>query len=37
MLKQCEDKYGLTTADVYHEGASKLLDAILNYLGEGEI
>jgi uncharacterized NAD-dependent epimerase/dehydratase family protein len=35
MLVQCEETFGLPTADVYHEGASKLMDAVLKYLGEG--
>jgi uncharacterized NAD-dependent epimerase/dehydratase family protein len=37
MLVQCEEKFGLPTADVYHEGASKLMDAILKHTGKGEI
>lgn len=35
-LDECyfEDKYKLPTQDVYNHGASKLLDAILEYVGE---
>ncbi len=35
-LSNFEDEFGLPAVDVYNEGASRLLDAILNYLNEGE-
>lgn len=33
-IKYFEDKYNLPVEDVYNNGASKLLDAIFDYLGE---
>ena len=33
-LEYFEDKYNLPAEDVYHNGASKLLDAIFEYLEE---
>jgi len=37
LFSQCQEKYGLPSADIYHGGASILLDAIIEYTGIGDV
>ena len=37
LFSECQEKYGLPAADIYHGGASILLDAIIEYTGIGDV
>ncbi len=37
LFAECEKEYGLPVADIYQGGASKLLDAIIEYIGIGDV
>jgi len=37
LFSQCQEKYGIPVADIYHGGASILLDSIIQYTGIGDV
>ena len=37
LFSQCQEKYGLPAADIYQDGASILLDAIIEYTAIGDV